>query len=460
MKEASESLIAFLESGKAMVMWDTFTFTLADGTVLTYSTRDQDAPALPTAPPDTFDHLLDTFTGNGTFEDHVGEQAANWLTANPGREADFELFTVQAGSLENIDYAYPEDRFFTQWAPTDNESSIFMRANFSLSTYGSAFGMGMYGEDFDHWAEVYAYVDNGNGGVGARMFLATYFYSLTSNWNASFETSVVPSSTPHEVRMEITQSRRLMTVYLDDVPVMNGNLASGDSLGSIDGSYIAPIGGGSGSYLRVNELEGGLLGSLFALDTFTGTGTLATHVGEIGAEWTVSSSNPVPSTTGALLNGSGGVYLSNLYSSQRFLASGNAPTDNTPLYVEVDVNLTADGYNGQWLGCGIASEDLSLMAGIELFVFAMSPVVALQYFDGSWTEDVVSPVPEIVPYQVNTLRFELDDSRTLTRAYVNGIEVASHTFNSPLPAMARPVLYFGSAGETRPVLRFEGGEIT
>ena len=43
MKAASDQLIAFLASGKAMVMWDTFTFTLADGTILTYSTRDQDA---------------------------------------------------------------------------------------------------------------------------------------------------------------------------------------------------------------------------------------------------------------------------------------------------------------------------------------------------------------------------------------------------------------------------------
>lgn len=458
MKTASDTLIAFLASGKAMVMWDTFTFTLADGTVLAYSTRDPDAPALPTAPPDTFDHLLDTFTGDTPFIDHVGEQAANWLAANPDRENDFDLFTVQDGALENIGYAFPDGRFFTQWVPPGDEASIFMRANFSMESYGTAMSIGMQGDDFNRWAEVYAYVDNGNGGVGARVFLTAYFYSMTSNWNASMETSIIPSNDPFEVRFEITQNRRLMTVFLNDVSVMNGNLALGDSLGALDSSYIGPI--APGSLLRVNEIEGGLLGSLFALDTFEGTGSLSTHVGEIGAEWAVSDASPVPSTAGALLNGSGGVYLSNLYSSQRFLASGNVPTDDTPLYVEIDVGMNGDGYNGQWVGCGIASEDLSFMAGVELFVFAFTPTLALQYFDGGWTEEVVSPATDIVPYQTNTLRFELDDSRTLTRAYINGIEVASHTFNTPLPAMARPMLYFGSAGEARPVLRFEGGGIT
>lgn len=47
MKAADPALIALLDSGDPFVMWEVYTITLADGTVLTWSTTELPPEGLP-----------------------------------------------------------------------------------------------------------------------------------------------------------------------------------------------------------------------------------------------------------------------------------------------------------------------------------------------------------------------------------------------------------------------------
>lgn len=453
MKEASDVLIAFLASGKAMVMWDTFTFTLADGTVLTYSTRDQDAPALPTTPPPTYDELLDTFAGSGSFAEHVGEQSADWAAVN--ELTDLENFSVANGALFTSSAFYIGAPIVSQWVPEGNTSSFFMEANLSLSGGVGSLRLRSFRTDFATEASSELYIDNGNGGVGPRIFVNASLYGASSSYSpGSVELPLEPDGTPHVLRMEVSGGRNAIEIFVDGNLAMSGNLSVGDSIGAQDYTGFQPSAFAETSPI-VYELSGGpLLG--FVFDSFTGTGSLATHVGEAGATWSV----PVGQTAtlaGALLNGSGGVYLSNLYSDGVYLASGNAPVDEA-FFVEIDINVTPDGYNGQWVSCGVCTEDLTRIAQAELFVFSFSPIIACSYFDGSsWHEEIYTPVPEFVPYSQNTIRMEMSADRTEMRAFVNGVHVATLDLSAtPADAMPRPFIKFSSAGEGRPILRVQG----
>lgn len=455
MKEASDALIAFLASGKAMVMWDTFTFTLADGTVLTYSTRDQDAPALPTeGPPPTFDALLDTFTGsNGPLAGHVGEQSADWAAVN--ELTNLENFSIADGTLFTSSAFYIGPAIRSQWVPDGNTSSFYMEANVSLSGGAGRLRLVAATDDLSRSATTELYIDNGNGGVGPRLFLLTAMYGNSSNIDSGgIELPIEPDGTPHVLRMEVSSGRNAIEVLLDGFSSMSGNLAVGDSVGALDFAGFQPESFAETSPVLYEISGGALLG--FVFDSFTGTGSLATHVGEVGAEWSIPTGQSA-TLAGALLNGSGGVYLSNLYSSGLYKASGNAPADEA-FFIEADVQITVDGYNGQWVSCGVCTEDADRIAQVELFVFAFTPTISAAYFDGTtWHEELYTPVPELVPYSQNTIRMEMSADRTELRALVNGVLVATLDLSAtPADPMARPFIKFSSAGEGRPVLRIQG----
>lgn len=438
-----------------MVMWDTYTFTLADGTVLTYSTRDQDAPPLPSdGPVPTFEALLDTFTGaDSPLADHVGEQSADWAAVN--ELTDLENFSIANGALFTSSAFYIGPPIRSQWVPDGNTSSFYMEANVSLDGGAGTLRLVAATEDFSAEASTELYIDNGNGGVGPRLFLRASMYGNSSTYDSgSLELPLEPDGTPHVLRMEVSSGRNAIEVLLDGVPEVSGNLAVGDSVGAVGFAGFQPTAFAETSPVLYEISGGALLG--FVFDSFTGTGSLATHVGEVGAEWSIPTGQAA-TLAGALLNGSGGVYLSNLYSEGRYMASGNAPSDEA-FFIEIDFDVTVDGFNGQWVSCGVCNEDADRIAQVELFVFSFTPIVSAAYFDGtSWHEEIYTPVPEFVPYSQNTIRMEMSADRTEVRALVNGVLVATLDLSAtPAAAMPRPFIKFSSAGESRPVLRIQG----
>ena len=464
MKEATETLIAFLASGKAFVMWDTFTFTLADGTELVYNTRDPDAPPLPASIPLDFNALLDTFAGVGTLETHVGEQAADWITANPGRGGDLALLTVSDGFILQVDGGTISEPFNTQWVPQGNESSLYIQANVAFTNYSQEFWMGLAGaapgfdDENNKLAQMRMYIDNGANGVGARVFLVLAIVGDTSLDVQTIETAIVPDEEPHVYRLELRGGRSQVIALIDDVQVLTQTLEPGDTVGAILSTYILPLQQFSPGGPVTYEVQGGdILG--FTYDSFTGTGNLSVHSGEIGAAWSVPPADPVPSTTAAILTGNGAVYCDNAYSNVNFLASGDAPVDNTPFFIEMDFTIPVDGYNGLWLGCGVCSEDRTRICEVQFFVFASVPIVYVQYFNGTtWIDGSADPAAVMNPYASNTMRMEVSNDRQTVDVLLNNTYLANIDLTgTPLAAtMLRPHLYFGSAGETRTVSRFQG----
>lgn len=91
MKTASPELIALLAGARQFVMWETFSFTLPDGTQIDYSTRDPDAPPLRQA------------SGGGTVE--LPGDNDSIATAQPVPALPATIHGTAGGADENDFYA-------------------------------------------------------------------------------------------------------------------------------------------------------------------------------------------------------------------------------------------------------------------------------------------------------------------------------------------------------------------
>jgi hypothetical protein len=200
----------------------------------------------------------------------------------------------------------------------------------------------------------------------------------------------------------------------------------------------------------------------FVFDSFTGTGTLNSHVGELGATWSLPSGVSSPGLDTAILTGNGTVYM-NSSPGQIFNASGNAPVDSTPFYIEMDFYCAGDtsSWNGLRLSHGIshANHAQFLEAGVSI---SGGPSLSIRtsYFSGSgWTEDYASPDFSTLSPVLNTLRLEVDTNRQAARTYLNGDLLTSISLGSPLPVMSVPFLQWDNYRDTWFVSRFAGDTI-
>lgn len=249
MKAASDNLIAFLASGKAFVMWDTFTFTLADGTELVYTTRDPDAPPLPVElPPSSYDntYLLDTFDGTGNLSTHQGQAGANWpqFISQYATEDDptkLDRFQLIAGVLQPETF---ETNGFMELSfnpSTANESgSYFVAANVSFSTNGFS-PLTLYLADVDFLTYGYVSITPGNSGNGPRLFVSGAFYGVAFNdTTAGIETSYEPDGSVVELKMVINNPTAVSPVLLLQVNGVTAwaGVIPGDMLNTLERTFL------------------------------------------------------------------------------------------------------------------------------------------------------------------------------------------------------------------------------
>ncbi len=242
-------------------MWDVFTITLVNGTVLTYTNRDPDSPE-PSAAASGLG-LLDTFGGGGNMSTHVGEIGANWsawaseyadLEGDPGR---LNRFLLDGGSMAPASTNEDLGRLKTTFAPEGNTSAYYMFANFSIGN-GGDFSIGSGNFDTGTQAFVDAYIDT-EANVGNRVFMFMTLYGATESASSDqISTGIAPGANL-TMKMEIFENRTSGRFLVNGAEAGNVSLPS-ENLGIQAYTYInlnafsantpTPI---------VNELSGGTL---------------------------------------------------------------------------------------------------------------------------------------------------------------------------------------------------------
>jgi hypothetical protein len=120
MKSADANLVALLVGVNAVVMWDTYQFTLADGSTVTLTSKDKDwipeIPA-PAPPPPAAAQFLDTFNGTaGPLSDHSPDVAPTgfvWADNSPGNNLQLD----GTGNLTNPANDATEGFSAGSWSP-------------------------------------------------------------------------------------------------------------------------------------------------------------------------------------------------------------------------------------------------------------------------------------------------------------------------------------------------------
>lgn len=138
MKPASAELVSLLASSRQVAIWEEFTFTLADDSVLTYSTRDRDAlPAIVAPPPAPAAWLLDTFTGAAaeTLATHIGEVGATWSNGTFGYPAGAVDFVLSGTGSVAVVGSTGQVR--ASGLPPDDTSDFYLEASLRVGSFAT-----------------------------------------------------------------------------------------------------------------------------------------------------------------------------------------------------------------------------------------------------------------------------------------------------------------------------------
>lgn len=229
MRPVNPDLEALLASTRQVAIWEEFTFDLADGAQVVYSTRDADAlppveapPPPPPPPPPSVWPLLDTFAGaaNSTLASHVGNSGNVWFGWD-GYSASDVLLTGDGAVYVPVSDTFFWDgrRVATDGAPPDDLSDFYLEANVVLSAPGGA--VSVASADF--------MVSNGNLGALSGFFMQLLGSPSSSaidvegyvmvNYSVdpigTVSTGLSVGSTPIKLRMEVTNNRKTLTVFVN-----------------------------------------------------------------------------------------------------------------------------------------------------------------------------------------------------------------------------------------------------
>lgn len=251
MKAAPIALIDLLATNQ-FVMYDRYTFTLIDGTVVVFTTDDPDKLAPFAVPSSTY--VLDTFTGTAgeTLATHVGEIGATWtagLGGYPGLLTDQEL--NGSGSLSPV--SSRTGRYGASGMPANDLSDYFQELEFTFPA-----GFNTYAElecaSFDpsvHGFQFYAI------STGPSLLFGM---SATSSTGASFGN--FPTWGPHDglahiLRAEVTNGRKTVRLFVDGAFYFGTTFVDPLPMAITQtGLYISPV---TSPAVQIHRIEGSAL---------------------------------------------------------------------------------------------------------------------------------------------------------------------------------------------------------
>lgn len=219
MKNATPALIAFLAAAKQFVMWETYTFTLADGTVIEYSTRDEDAPPLPVAPPPAPEVTMhDTFTGNGTLATHVGEINAVWSLF----EFSFPPPPGLSDAIVSDGLTFDSEDRLHQYYKVSGcipAGTSDFRITFSMYMAEVVSFDDVYSKAFIGWTDELDNIEFKIGMTGRSN--GTMADQMSGSWNQDGDSCYTvfdgfPVNTDFTVRLDVTDGRKLLKMYVND----------------------------------------------------------------------------------------------------------------------------------------------------------------------------------------------------------------------------------------------------
>lgn len=248
MKAASADLIVLMTNAKDVVYWDVFTITLADGTKLTYSTRDADAPTL--AVPASA--LLDTFTRRpGTLLTHVGEAGADWASAN-SRET-CESYFAEDGVLRGV----APGELVASWNVPVEPASLWMAADVNLlDNTGNFVELVLTFRDADFTSSASVDFTLDTGANGRVVFASSSIAGVNSTFNQSaYVETNIPGSTAFTAEIRLTENRTQVDVLLNGVavPELTVAMEPGDQMAADLVAVFSP------RYIESYEVSGGQL---------------------------------------------------------------------------------------------------------------------------------------------------------------------------------------------------------
>lgn len=176
--------------------------------------------------------------------------------------------------------------------------------------------------------------------------------------------------------------------------------------------------------------------NLIFRDTFQGTGTLATHTGEIGASWSFASSGNAQ-LSNFPLNGAGS--LSNPDGWSSYLKPSGVPTANSEYYIEFDVTYTGSSTQ-PWYGTFdvFTTVDGTTLGGqngqYEFYWYLNNAVAGQMEIDTNKGNGYLGyGMADGMPSNIKqTFRMELRHG--YKRVLINGVEIS----NTPDPSPVNP----------------------
>lgn len=205
------------------------------------------------------------------------------------------------------------------------------------------------------------------------------------------------------------------------------------------------------------------LGEDFILDTFTGTGTLATHTGEVGATWSADLDGET--TLAEMIVGGGVVTTPAPTINNAFYVTGK-PIGTADCAYEIELSFS-ETEDSNWFQC-----DIFHQYNVDDVLFGVSAYI-LKYDEGVWSTGLAVDNPDggllyghdtsdSLAYVANefvTLRLELLENYTRAVVYLNGALVQdSGTLGTPMGEAALCGIYPYSGSSTVPasISRYQG----
>lgn len=460
MKTATPELIALLADSKQFVMWETYTITLSNGNVVQYSTRDADAPMLPTVPEYNTSYLLDTFTGTGNLSTHIGEAGSNWAAVN--YPPPLEDYLISGGAL-HLPQAGQDNIFLTQWAPNNTTlQDFFMEANLSCNVNGASVNIGVQSANTS--AYMYAYADN-NGSANV-VYAKLRMDADGGLYDSGYVEMPVLANVPFTMRFEATANRTHGELFINSVSEANGTISSNHTLGSIGVSYMHLTCSYGSEGATLYSIAGDRIAPPpFFLDTFTGTGNLTTHVGETANPFVVYYIGTSIGTANMVLTGSGGVYNNTFVGEGQVLRSQYAciPSGTSDFYALADVsmrhNTEAYAYQmGVFLGNDADSTEVSLTLQKNGLGDGTPVTGSASLFDGSSYGNTFD-AGLVNSGQVKRLLIEVTNLRKTFTYFLDGVQVGTTTRASSQTFDFIGLYVFSNADTNTIAHRVEGGPL-
>lgn len=259
MRPTDANVVSLLASTRQIVFWEEFTFTLANGSEVMYSTKDPDFTlpvVLPTPgpPPPAELWIEDTFTGavETTLATHVGEVGATW--SGFSGPSNFEL-----DGAGNVIYAPASSGTVgASGLPTTGTTDYYFRTSavfLNIPSVGTELArFGLEEPDLETGWSVELFANPGDSTLSA----GGYFFGVSGGGVISdVDTEIAPSSSHVELYVTVTEGRTAMNFYVNDVLI--GTVTSDSPPANPEDLLMTIANGVGASKVRVGPVEGGYL---------------------------------------------------------------------------------------------------------------------------------------------------------------------------------------------------------